>query len=103
MVSYTASNFFGQHGESTPAQERLADRVEAGMAVLKTSTSGLGGVWAEENTREAIFSAMQRRETFGTSGVRIKVRLFGGWEFTRSPEGEGLGEGRIRPGRADGR
>ena len=81
-VSYTASNFFGQHGglDASP-KERLADKVEAGMAVLKTGTSGLGGVWAEENTREAIFSAMQRRETFGTSGVRIKVRLFGGWEF----------------------
>jgi hypothetical protein len=82
VVSYTASNFFGQHGglDASP-QERLADKVEAGMAVLKTSTSGLGGVWAEENTRESIFNAMQRRETFGTSGVRIKVRLFGGWEF----------------------
>jgi len=82
VVAYTASNFFGQHGglDASP-KERLADKVEAGMAVLKTSTSGLGGVWAESNTREAIFSAMQRRETFGTSGVRIKVRLFGGWEF----------------------
>ena len=82
VVSYTASNFFGQHGglDASP-KERLADKVEAGMSVLKTGTSGLGGVWAEANTREAIFSAMQRRETFGTSGVRIKVRLFGGWDF----------------------
>ena len=82
VVSYTASNFFGQHGglDASP-KERLANKVDAGMSVLKTGTSGLGGVWAEANTREAIFSAMQRRETFGTSGVRIKVRLFGGWEF----------------------
>src|ERR1700730_641422 len=82
VVAYTASNFFGEHGGLDAApKERLAGKVEAGMSVLKTGTSGLGGVWAEENTRESIFAAMQRKETFATSGVRIKARLFGGWDF----------------------
>ena len=81
-TNYTQSNYFGDHGEmdATP-QRRLAGVVASGMNILETGTSGLGGVWAEENTRASIFEAMQRKETFGTSGVRIKVRLFGGWEY----------------------
>jgi hypothetical protein len=50
--------------------------------VQEFSSGGLAGVWAEENTRESIYDAMQRRETFGTSGTMIKVRFFGGWDFT---------------------
>lgn len=49
--------------------------------VREFSSGGLAGVWAQENTREAIFDAMTRKETFGTTGPHIKVRFFGGWGY----------------------
>ena len=45
--------------------------------------SGLAGVWAKENTREALFDAMKRKEVYATTGTRIAVRFFGGWNYNR--------------------
>ncbi|MBE7520881.1 MAG: DUF3604 domain-containing protein [Burkholderiales bacterium] len=83
-TAYSQSNFFGDHGliDSTP-EKRLSGEVASGMTVVETGTSGLGGVWAESNTREAIFDAFRRREVFATSGVRLQVRMFGGWGYDR--------------------
>ncbi len=52
--------------------------------LIRFGSSGLAGVWAEENTRESIYEAFRRKETFGTSGPRIKVRFFAGYDLEDS-------------------
>ena len=74
------------------------------MDVRLENPGGLTGVWAEENTRASIWDAMYRKETFGVSGPRIKVRFFGGWGYDNDVvEGRRLGEAVLRRRRADGR
>lgn len=84
-LSTAAEDAFGGKMATDSIPERKDDVVISGFATGWTmSASGLAAVWAEENTREAIVEAMHRRETYGTSGPRIGVRFFGGWEFSEA-------------------
>jgi hypothetical protein len=82
-VPYRQGNFFGGHTFTDGTIEaRMSGTVVGGMFDARTEgTSGLTGVWAEENTRASIFDGLYRRETFGVSGPHIKVRFFGGWQY----------------------
>ncbi|MEO8350603.1 MAG: DUF3604 domain-containing protein [Chthoniobacteraceae bacterium] len=82
VVPYRQDNFLGVHGTVDDTIEKRMDGATVlGLNSLWVTPAGLSAVWAEENTREAIFASMKRKETYSTSGVRMKVRLFGGWEF----------------------
>lgn len=75
------NNYTGKIGLSDyNAELRRSGRV-AGMPLQRFSAAGLAGVWAHENTREAIYDAMARKETFGTSGPRISLRMFAAEQF----------------------
>jgi hypothetical protein len=76
VEEYTYPGHFGT-AEGSPMQ-RLTGEVPGGP---QNSPGGLIAVWAEENSRDAIFAAMKRRETYGTSGPRMQIRMFGGWEL----------------------
>ena len=80
---YRQDNFYGGHAQiDGTVEQRMAGVLAFGtIDVRLENPGGLTGVWAEENTRASIWDAMYRKETFGTSGVHIKVRFFGGWRL----------------------
>ena len=103
LVAVEEDNFFGKHSGAEPSPERMSHpfmATESGTIMgWQMVASGLAAVWASENTREAIFDAMARKETYATTGSRMMVRFFGGWEFTdadlnsRQPVFAGYGKG----------
>lgn len=76
-------NFFGKFPESEPTPERMTNAMAGDILWQnwRIVASGYAAVWAKENTREALFDAMKRREVYATTGSRIRVRFFGGWEY----------------------
>jgi hypothetical protein len=80
-------NFFGKITPGEPSPERMTKPFfhdeKTGLTIMdwEVSASGYAAVWATENTRESIWDAMERRETYATTGPRMIVRFFGGWEF----------------------
>jgi len=80
--SVEEGNHFGKIGNRDATPEiRLGTGNQEFLRAKYFSAAGLAGVWAKENTRDAIFDALQRKETFATSGPRIKVRFFGSYHF----------------------
>ena len=86
LASAEEDNFWGKFArDSTPETKRSEDSIGGNRPTgWSMSASGLAAVWAKGNTREEIYAAMQRQEVYATTGTRLQVRLFAGWNF--SPE-----------------
>ncbi|MEK7794262.1 MAG: DUF3604 domain-containing protein [Candidatus Hydrogenedentota bacterium] len=81
------NNFWGKFGiDSIPANKD--QDVLAGAKGNDMGAAGVAAVWAEENTRESIFDAFRRKEVYATTGPRIRVRFFGGWDFDTADAAE---------------
>jgi hypothetical protein len=88
LATAQEDNFFGKHSGAEPSPERMGHPFIANdkgtIMGWGQVSSGLAAVFAEENTRESIFDAMMRKEVYGTTGSRMVVRFFGGWDFTEA-------------------
>ncbi len=85
LVAFEEDNFFGKHVNQEPRPDRWQHISKEGFGKTRYTwhyeAAGYAAVWAKANTREALWDALKRRETYGTSGTRMTVRFFGGWNY----------------------
>ncbi|MCU0293990.1 MAG: DUF3604 domain-containing protein, partial [Thermoanaerobaculaceae bacterium] len=92
LATTREENYFGKMAGAEPSPERFAKVVVPAqdpalvITTVREQAGSLMAVWARENTRREIFDAMERKEVYGTTGTRIRVRVFGGWEFRPGDE-----------------
>jgi hypothetical protein len=88
LTTAEEENFFGKSTSVEPSATRVAHPfIKSKLATIEgyeLLASGYQGVWASENTRKAIWDAMERKETYATTGPRMMVRFFGGWEYSEN-------------------
>jgi hypothetical protein len=87
LAAMEEDNFFGKTVPQEPSPHRIVsvfvNNAATGVKVMdwEVGASGYAAVWAKENTRTSLWDAMQRKETYSTTGSRMIVRFFGGWDF----------------------